>query len=167
MKPLTLHLIRHAKSAWGHSQLDDHDRPLNKRGLRDAPFMAEQFFGQYTCPETWLCSSALRTKTTAHFFAQEAQFPENELRYMPSLYLASYSKMLEIINSIDGTSKDAIVFGHNNGISDTASMLVNENILMPTCSIATIQFELEEWSLVSAGLGTLVQFNYPKQHENE
>ncbi|MEO0405641.1 MAG: histidine phosphatase family protein [Bacteroidota bacterium] len=162
---LTLHLIRHAKSAWGHEQLDDHDRPLNKRGLRDAPSMARLLFKQSSCPKTWLCSSALRTKTTAHFFAQEATFPENEIIYSPELYLASYSKMLELINGIDDQSDQAIIFGHNNGISDLVSMLVNESIQMPTCSIATITFELESWKHVSIGLGTLFQFNYPKQHE--
>lgn len=30
-------LIRHAKSSWDHPGLRDFERPLNERGLRDAP----------------------------------------------------------------------------------------------------------------------------------
>ena len=37
----TLLLMRHAKSDWDHPDLDDHDRPLNKRGLRNAPLMGK------------------------------------------------------------------------------------------------------------------------------
>lgn len=36
-----LYLIRHAKSSWKDISLDDLDRPLNKRGQKDAPFMAQ------------------------------------------------------------------------------------------------------------------------------
>ena len=35
----TIILARHAKSSWKDPGLDDFDRPLNKRGKRNAPFM--------------------------------------------------------------------------------------------------------------------------------
>ena len=35
-------LIRHAKSDWGDFSLPDFDRPLNERGKRDAPEMAQR-----------------------------------------------------------------------------------------------------------------------------
>jgi len=38
MKKITL--IRHAKSDWNNN-FSDFDRPLNNRGLRDAPFMSK------------------------------------------------------------------------------------------------------------------------------
>ena len=34
-------LVRHGKSSWKDASLDDHDRPLNKRGERDAPYMGK------------------------------------------------------------------------------------------------------------------------------
>ena len=38
----TVFFIRHAKSSWSDMSLKDFDRPLNKRGKRDAPMMAEK-----------------------------------------------------------------------------------------------------------------------------
>jgi len=36
-----IYLARHAKSYWGNQSLSDFDRPLNKRGKLDAPFMGK------------------------------------------------------------------------------------------------------------------------------
>jgi len=38
----TIILVRHAKSSWSDLRLDDFDRPLNKRGKRNAPFMGQK-----------------------------------------------------------------------------------------------------------------------------
>ena len=35
-------LIRHAKSSWENEQIKDHERPLNKKGLRDGSIMGEK-----------------------------------------------------------------------------------------------------------------------------
>ena len=45
-----LYLVRHAKSSWNHPELDDIDRPLNKRGKRDAPFMGQRLKKHGICP---------------------------------------------------------------------------------------------------------------------
>jgi broad specificity phosphatase PhoE len=36
----SLHLLRHAKSSWKDPGLNDHDRPLSKRGRQTAKMMA-------------------------------------------------------------------------------------------------------------------------------
>ncbi len=55
-----LGLFRHAKSDWGNPGLDDHDRPLNDRGVRDAPRMARGLAETGFRPEVILSSTALR-----------------------------------------------------------------------------------------------------------
>ena len=35
--------MRHAKSSWDFPDLDDHDRPLNKRGVNSAKLICEFF----------------------------------------------------------------------------------------------------------------------------
>ena len=47
----SLLILRHAKSSWKHPELTDHDRPLNKRGKRDAPRMGEILRSEHLIPE--------------------------------------------------------------------------------------------------------------------
>ena len=68
---IRLALVRHAKSDWGDSSLDDHDRPLGERGRRDAPVMARKFAESGFRPDVILSSTALRARTTAEAFAAE------------------------------------------------------------------------------------------------
>ena len=35
----TLYLVRHAKSSWKYPRLNDFERPLNKRGRNNSPFI--------------------------------------------------------------------------------------------------------------------------------
>ena len=61
----TIFLIRHAKSSWDNQLIKDHQRPLNKRGLSDAPIMGERLKKEYPPPEKIISSSAQRAKETA------------------------------------------------------------------------------------------------------
>ena len=68
----TLVLVRHAKSDWGSPSLDDNDRPLNARGMRDAPAQARRLAAALEASDVrldvLLSSTALRARTTAAFF---------------------------------------------------------------------------------------------------
>ena len=63
-----LYLIRHAKSSWKDITLDDFDRPLNKRGKTDAPFMAQKLKDKNIYPDIIISSPAKRAKSTAKAF---------------------------------------------------------------------------------------------------
>ncbi len=58
MPKKTLYIARHAKSSWDDASLSDFERPLNKRGKRDAPFMAEKLKELGVKPDLILSSPA-------------------------------------------------------------------------------------------------------------
>jgi len=159
-----LHLIRHAKSDWKESELNDHDRPLNKRGRRDAPLAAQRFIQEHGIPDCWLSSTANRAMQTLSFFADEAGIDLNQVQCSQRLYLPSYQTLLGAINSIDDQHQSAIMFGHNPGHSSVASILTGQDYEMPTCSIISIEFELSSWAEVSSETGSLKAFDFPKKH---
>ena len=68
----TLYLIRHAKSDWGNPLLADIDRPLNERGKRDAPRMAQRLLDRGELPGLLISSPARRAFRTARYFAKAA-----------------------------------------------------------------------------------------------
>ena len=84
---MRLILMRHAKSSWTEVGLTDHQRPLNARGRRDAPRMAAALHDLDMAPDLVLSSDSVRTRAT--WALMEDRFPEAEVRWLPSLYLAS------------------------------------------------------------------------------
>ena len=150
-----LSILRHAKSSWKDSSLDDHDRPLNKRGLRDAPRVGEALVELQLLPDTILSSTARRARETALAVAEAAEFPE-EIRFTRELYLATPQTYLELLRALPETSAHALVVGHNPGIEDLVAALTGEPEPMPTAALAVVELPIDAWKdLGPPPLGTL------------
>ena len=83
-----LFLIRHGKSSWSNPDLQDFDRPLNKRGIRDAPFMAKMLVGKGVKPDLIVTSPANRAISTAKQFAAEQGILHDDLVIKHEIYEA-------------------------------------------------------------------------------
>ena len=92
-------LLRHAKSAWGQPGLDDHDRPLNKRGERAAEAMAEHIVHNAPRPDLILCSTAVRTRQTLAPLVKRLGAPAPPIALENGLYLASEDVLLAHIRA--------------------------------------------------------------------
>lgn len=143
----TLTLLRHAKSSWADEGLDDHDRPLNTRGLRDAVTMADRLVSRNCIPTEIYCSSALRTRETSDAMLSAFKLDADRLHVMDSLYLASAATMLELIDSATPHVEHLMIIAHNPGLEDLARALNHQTPLpMPTaavCHFVIEQLELE------------------------
>ncbi|MDH3269487.1 MAG: histidine phosphatase family protein, partial [Ignavibacteria bacterium] len=82
----TIYLVRHAKSSWKDQGLQDYDRPLNKRGKRDAPFMGEVLNDKKIRPDFIISSSAKRAKKTALEIAAKIGYPHNKILFNEEVY---------------------------------------------------------------------------------
>ena len=90
----TLFLLRHAKSSWGNPKLKDFERPLSGRGINDAPVIADRFLSRYSSVDCIICSPAMRAKSTAKLFAENINFPVDDIISNPELYFAGSSMFL-------------------------------------------------------------------------
>lgn len=142
----TLVLVRHAKSDWGSPLLADHDRPLNARGLRDAPAQAEKLAATGLEIDALLSSTALRARTTASFFgAALGVAPELD----PELYGAPARLLLETA-AVRGVDR-VLVVAHDPGMTILAEHLSGGGIgHMPTCAVATFRWETDDWDVATA-----------------
>lgn len=159
----TLILIRHAKSSWDNPGLSDHDRPLNKRGERDAPRMAEFAARNIQKPDLLLSSTAVRAYTTAKHFASAYQIPISQIQNNREIYHASTSKLLKVVQQLPPDKSTVMLFGHNPGFTDFANALANTQILnIPTCGIVSIDFVSLQWIDLKPGGGKNKLFVFPK-----
>lgn len=116
----TLVLLRHAKSDYPIG-VPDHDRPLNARGRRDAPAVGRLIRQAVGFVETALVSTATRAQQTWELSGVQAGSVQNR----SDLYLASWSEMLQVIQTVETTS--AILVAHNPGTEDLAARLTSDS----------------------------------------
>lgn len=158
-------LVRHAKSSWKNSELDDHDRPLGKRGERDAPYMAKIFREKKMDVDLIASSTAMRALDTAKEFAKKLDYKKEKILRVSELYLAETEELLDYVKGLDDDYKTVMLFGHNPGITRFANELINENIEnVPTCGIVAVDFETKQWSEAGSVKGHLRFFEYPKKY---
>jgi phosphohistidine phosphatase len=161
----TLFFNRHAKSDWSDSSLSDFDRPLNKRGMRDAPVMGKRLKERGESIDLFVSSPAVRAITTARIMAENYGYPVTDIKQVERLYLPSTHDFMNSITELDDALSSAIVFAHNPGITEIVEYLSGTSIgNMPTCGIAKIEFpSADAWKEVSGGLGNLEFFDFPKK----
>lgn len=170
MKYLTL--IRHAKSSWDDGPADDHERPLNERGLRCAPtvgrFLARTYLGANGTPallprpDQLVTSSALRAKQTADLVAAELKAPAPVPDH--ALYLAAPKGLLQAVREFADRWHHVMLFGHNPGISDFAAHLLKRHDIeeMPTCAVALLELPRDAWSSTAWDEARLIGYITPK-----
>jgi len=161
-------LVRHAKSSWDDPYLDDHDRPLNARGLRNAPEMGKRLQGYGIRPRVWISSTALRAITTAEIIAEQIGFPQDKIQRNKDLYHASATELQEFIAGLDDEFGSAILFGHNPGMTSLVANLYGLLIdNLPTSGVVHLQFNENTWSAVSSAPPARAYFDFPKNELGE
>ncbi len=158
----TLLVLRHAKSSWKDPDLGDHDRPLNKRGKRDAPRMGELLRSLDLLPDLIICSSAKRARQTAEAVADYSGYG-HEIIYTRDIYAADPEAYVEVLQEVAEDYACVMVIGHNPGLEDLLEMLTGEWERMPTATLAQIELPIESWQeLAEEPCGQLVNLWQPK-----
>ena len=159
----TIFLIRHAKSSWSAPSLNDFERPLNKRGTKDAPCIGKKLAQLNFNPELIISSSSVRTRKTIALICNEVAYNLNEVVYRDELFHASLSTLKKNINDTNNKLDSIAIVGHNFGISNFANYLTADAVgTMPTCAVVKITLDVDSWEEIIEGLGNLEYYIYPK-----
>ena len=160
-----LYLVRHAKSSWDEDWLDDFERPLNRRGKRDAPKMGGVLKEKGIAPDLIVTSPAARASATARILARELGYALERICYREQLYEAATRDFVATIATLDDKHDSAMMFGHNPTLTMVANMFGGTTIVnIPTTGIVGIEFDYDSWIQVSENRGRFLFFEYPKKH---
>ena len=137
-------VMRHAKSSWDHPGLRDHDRPLNPRGQRDAPRMADALAERDWTPDLVLVSGATRTRETLEGMMH--RFGDVPTKVRSGIYHAGvHDLMLELQDMLDeGTT---MILGHNPGSEMLINHLSGQWHVMPTAAAALLFDSDDGWAV--------------------
>jgi phosphohistidine phosphatase len=163
MNMKTLLILRHAKSSWDDSSQSDHDRPLNKRGNKDAPRIGELLRDEGLLPDRVLGSTALRVRETVELAAQHSGY-RGKIEFVPELYLAQPETYLTLLRELPDDCASAMVVGHNPGLEDLLGDLTGEEQHLPTGALAKVELEIDQWrDLEADARGKLIHLWRPKE----
>jgi len=137
-------LLRHAKSSWDEPGLEDHDRPLNKRGRKAAPRIGQLLRDEEIAPDVVLTSSALRARDTAGAVCEVLGF-EGGIDERHDLYLAGPGAYLRAIRELPDEAERVLVVGHNPGLEDLLEALCGRCKRMPTAALAAVELPVKHW----------------------
>jgi phosphohistidine phosphatase len=159
-------IIRHAKSSWAEIGQRDFDRPLNERGLRDAPKMAKRLIQRNITIDLFISSTANRALTTTKLMMREMKMGEKQLIVKPDLYHAPPSMILSSIQESDDRNQTIAVVCHNPGITQFANMIEGLSIdNVPTCAVLALKTNVKEWKDVEIKNLSFEFFDYPKNQD--
>ena len=160
----TLTIVRHAKSSWKDASLRDRDRPLNKRGKRDAPEMGRRIGEAGIRPSLILSSPAVRAWKTARAVADAINYPWEFLQKEDALYLASVDRILDVLVAQDNRFNNILIVGHNPGFTEFANFLVPSlTNNLPTAGVVCVEIDQDDWSLYTRPPTRLLLHDWPKR----
>ena len=160
----TLFLIRHAKSSWDNPGLRDFNRPLNERGLREAPMMARLLADRGVQPDLLVSSPAKRALTTALFFAEQFGIADEQVLREQHIYEAAPVDILRIISHLPDAARVVCLFGHNPTFTEVANLFTEDFIdNVPTCGIVQIESDADTWQSLYEGNSRVKDRFFPKE----
>lgn len=168
---LRLLLLRHAKSSWDDAELDDHERPLAKRGAKEAPVIGRLVAEHSLKPDLVLCSTAVRARATLTLLLSKLTGVPPLIEFEEALYLAPPDRLLARLQALD-SAETVMIVGHNPGLHALALTLIGEGAKKdlaflatgyPTSCLALIEFEAGGWSDVAPATGRLALLASPKR----
>lgn len=161
---LRLTLFRHGKSSWDDVDIDDFERPLAPRGLRDVPEMGRRLARLGNPPGLIISSPARRALSTARAIAREVGCREDRIVEESGLYLAAPQQILAILQRAAHAPEHILLVGHNPGFTDLANMLDEVRIdNMPTAAMLIVEFDVPRWADIVPAQARFIGFDFPKR----
>jgi phosphohistidine phosphatase len=140
-------ILRHAKSSWKDKKVDDHDRPLNNRGRREAIKMGEHLKKMNVSPDTIITSSALRAIETTKYLCRYSGY-NNLVEVNFSLHRGGIDDYINALSTIPNEKQIILIVGHNPDLEELAGILINRKIRIPTCTLVQLKLSTENWKSI-------------------
>ena len=161
-----IYVLRHAKSSWDNSNLNDFERPLADKGIRDAKKMCNFLKDMDLKLDKVFCSQAIRAKETFDLTADGFNFEIDKATYTDRLYFGDTTNIIKSLKELDESLKNILIVGHNPTLHYLVELLTNKPIeRFTTCNLAIISHD-GEWISLSSQQCRLRSLIKPKELRN-
>ncbi len=140
----TIIFLRHAKSSWKEADLPDEQRPLNKRGKREAPQVGEYLRQQNMLPDLVLCSTAVRARKTVEAVIETSLY-SGKVQYRDELYQKGEEAYFYELRALPDEVRSVMLVGHNPDMEAAVHFLTGQYLPMPTAGLVWVEVPIESW----------------------
>ncbi len=153
-------MVRHGKSSWDYD-VNDKDRPLLERGIRDGHLVAGSFRESQTTVDAIFSSPANRALHTCVIFLRKLKFPYGKFELSNELYEFSGQGVMQFVRGLDDSLDTVMIFGHNYAFTNVVNSWGDKAIdNVPTTGLVHLKFATDSWASVSEG--TTARLIFPK-----
>lgn len=144
--------------------MNDFERPLNKRGQRDAPLMGRYLADRGELFDLLMVSPATRARMTAEAIAEQLAIDRERLAFNEYIYQATVSELVALLQAIADDLQNVLLVGHNPGMTDLANFLVDGRLKnIPTCGVFGVELQVQSWKQLDRASAQLLFYDYPKR----
>jgi phosphohistidine phosphatase len=155
-------ILRHAKSAWNTDAATDFDRPLSKRGRRDAPRVGRFLAHAGLVPDYVVSSPAMRARQTVLAVCEPMGLGEADVHWDDRIYHASTGSLMDVLAECPESAARVLIAGHNPGLEMLVRTLSRDRVpmpddfkLMPTAAVAHLEIP-GAWRDLDGGTASLL-----------
>lgn len=166
--PRELLILRHAKSDWDTGASSDFERPLAKRGKKDAPRVGEWLYREGLVPDLVVSSPAERARQTALKVCKSMDYRKKKVVWDEGIYAGGLSDLLSVLSRCPVGANTVLLVGHNPGLEDLLSYLAGDEVeepedgkILPTATLARLEMP-NDWAKLEAGCARLVGITRPR-----
>lgn len=158
----TLYFLRHAEAGFS-SDVDDIDRPLTEKGIRDAERLGQIMTKKKYTPDFIYCSDALRTSTTLDSLSiKEARVEKDN-----KLYTGTSGDYIDLIQKTGSQYHNVLIIGHNPSIHETVRFLVQYQgdirlLSYRPCTLTVMKTNISDWSELSPSYSAIHDILIPE-----
>ena len=167
--PRELLILRHAKSDWDGAAASDFERPLAKRGRKDAPRVGEWLYREGLIPHVIVSSPAERARETTLKVCKCLDLPKREVVWDEAVYDADVGALLAVLARVPADAELVLLVGHNPGLEELLRYLAGSDIeepadgkLLPTATVARLEMP-NDWTGLAQGCAGVLSIVRPKQ----
>jgi len=162
-----LYIIRHGKSSWDHQGLDDIDRPLAERGIRNAAEMATRLQEKGMVPELLLSSPANRALNTALIMMRNWRLEPAKLQIHDDLYDAYLQEIEQVVATVPAEITQLAIYGHNPSFTMYPNQFLEKPLdNLPTAGVVVVTLESETWKGIGRKQVKETYVDYPKNRQH-
>jgi phosphohistidine phosphatase len=167
--PRELLILRHAKSDWASDAASDFERPLAKRGKKDAPRVGSWLYREGIVPDRIISSPAHRARDTALKVSKALDLKKKQIIWDEAVYEADVPALLGVLARVPSADATVMLIGHNPGLEELIRYLAGDDVaepedgkLLPTAAFARLEMP-DDWTRLEPGCASLLRIVRPRQ----